>query len=177
MNIERFYRLVSILDSGNYEVDLKNLQVISKTKGSKSYNKPMKQEVTNAGRLRIRLTYNSVRYEYELHEIITVKLGKYIVGMRCSFIDGNNKNCHPGNLYWSDKAGGRIIINRKKSKSVKISDEDVKFIRDVKLTKNRCNGSNIKRLADFFGVSESYIKMIRGNKARRKIKTTKENKV
>lgn len=166
MNLERYERLVRILKSGNYKVDITNLGIISyisrHLKNKKYiYLKP----VINRKGVMYRLVENKKRYEYRMHEIISVFLNKYIIDMVCNFIDGNNHNIHPSNLYWTDKKGGsRINVSGSKSSNSKLTKEDVIKIKEAKFSKNRHNGSSIKKMAEELGISKhTIINIRRGN--------------
>lgn len=163
MKIERYNRLIKILNSKDYRVDLKNMNVISVI-SRKSKNKPITPIITKSNRVRIRMTYNGTRYEYELHEIISVFLRKYIVDKICLFKDGNALNCHPSNLAWTDRVGGkRVDLAGKRSKIAKLTKEQVKEIRGTVIKKGR-GQQPLQDLADKYNVSRWTIINLRQGK-------------
>jgi hypothetical protein len=68
MKLERYERLIKILNTG-YKVDLEKIAVIKTLKG-KGCGQPMKVNITNKGKTKIRIAYEGKRHEYALHEII-----------------------------------------------------------------------------------------------------------
>jgi len=173
MNITRYERLIEIFKSGSHQVDLRNLQVISNIAQTSKNKKPviMIPSVTTKNRLRVRISYKGKRYEYELHEIISVWLRKYIVDMNCIFLDGNPHNCHPSNLYWTDKNGGqRPDLMGEKHGNSKLTKQQVEEIRKIEFSKNRWVESPIDKTAKKYGISRYTIIGIRSTRNWKKLK-------
>ena len=175
MNRVRYNRLIEILNTGNYKVDIKKLCVISNI-SKKSKGQPMIPFITTKNRLRVRLTHKGTRYEYELHEIISVWMRKCVVDMRCIFLDGDPHNCHPGNLYWSNMKGGkRPDLAGEKSNLAKLTKKQVKEIRIAEFTRNRKAGNQIDKMAKELGVSRWTIINIRQGKSWERINLNKKD--
>ncbi len=186
MKRERYQRLVKILNSGDYKVDIKNLQLLSLiSRKSKLKETPMVPTKPNRKNwLSLRLLHEGTRYYYAMHEIFSVYLGKYIVGMRCAYLDGNHENIHPSNFYWSDVKGGKRpdhTVGKSSIKS-KLTEEQIKEIRETVLSRN-CHVSTppLDELAKKYGVSRSAIVRIRGKEfvyeSNKRYLITKNNRV
>lgn len=108
MNGERFERLVKLFKEKKYFVVLRDLSIWTNVDVKKPNKRKMKP-VIKINRAYVRLTDGLKRYEYEMHEIISVWIGAFVLDRKCYFIDGNRLNYHPSNLHWhaKDKNPGR----------------------------------------------------------------------
>jgi hypothetical protein len=122
---------------------------------------------------------DGIRCEYEMQEVIAVWLGKCIVDMRCTFLDDDNSNYHPSNLYWSNKKGGkRPELTGEKHARAKLTRKQIKEIKNIELPRRRVNGEKPKEiLAKKYGVSIHTITNIRSNKGWNQIKICSDNRV
>lgn len=155
MNRERFERLVTLFKERKYFVTLRDLSIWTNICQYKPHKKKM-NPVIKENRAYIRLVVDGHRYEYEMHEIISVWTGAFVLDMKCHFRDGNRLNYHPSNLYWHDKS-----INPAAQAGRKLSAKDVEEIRKAVCPKHVTKQKPLQDLADKYGISYDYASQLR----------------
>lgn len=158
MNLERYERLARLFKEKKYYVLLKDLSVWSNICQYKPHTKKL-SPVQKGDRRYVRLTENNVRFEYEMHELISVWCGIFVLDTRCNFIDGNRANYHPSNLYWSDSIN--LATRGEKHARCKITDKQVKEIRRAEIKAHDTRNKPLQELADKYGISYSYAALLR----------------
>lgn len=164
MNQDRFERLVNFFKSKEYYVDLKTLSIWT----TKCQYKPHKKKLIPCIKIKngkqreyVRLTDGVKRYEYEMHEIISVWAGGFVIDKKCYFIDGDRSNYHPSNLYWHDKSE-----NPNQKGKTRFTKEQIKTIKEVKF-KHNDRSKPLENLTSEIGISRPYFYMIRRRQEKR----------
>jgi len=147
MNRERYERLVELFKTKQYFVDLRTLTLWSNICQYKPHKKKMEPTIKvkhNKKRAYVRVVINTKRYEYEMHEIISVWVGINVIEQKCYFIDGSRLNYHPSNLMWHDKNINPAARGEKCGKH-KLTVKDVEEIRMAECPKHNTKIKLLKK--------------------------------
>jgi len=170
MEIEKHNLLVNTLNSKRYFMKLRDNSIFDRKERKYIDIKKM-----SCGLETVQLVYNDEENEFGMFEVISVWLRIYIINMKCNFIDRNKGNCHFSNIVWLDPRA-KYAMNNKHKQGIRYSleKEEIEFIKNVKMDKNRTNKISNRDLALMFNVPLHKIHNIRSGHFK-KINLPKQN--
>lgn len=164
MNAERYERLKRLFENKIYFVRLKELAIyttINKRGEPVTKLNPIIKISKQGIRKYVRVTENKKQYEYDMHEIISVWCGIFVIDKNCFFKDGDRTNCHPSNLYWHFRDE-----NPNTKGKGKISYKQAIEIRKAICPMHKTGFSHLQALADKYELSKSYVAYLRTKKCK-----------